>query len=161
MSSKTQFEILYAYHWSTCQRLLKCAGQISPQDYFNQPGYGRGSIHNLFVHLLSAAHSWRLGLEQAKQPASINPEDYPDLPAIVRGIADEQVAWERLLDALSATEIEAEMSLTDRRGRLWEIPRWRILQHVALHGMQHHTELAQLLTAAGQSPGDIDFIFYR
>jgi uncharacterized damage-inducible protein DinB len=62
---------------------------------------------------------------------------------------------------LSATEIEAEMSLTDRRGRLWEIPRWRILQHVALHGMQHHAELAQLLTAAGQSPGDIDFIFYR
>jgi uncharacterized damage-inducible protein DinB len=40
------------------------------------------------------------------------------------------------------------------------LPRWRIFQHLVLHGMQHHTELAQLLTAKGQSPGDIDFVFY-
>jgi len=35
------------------------------------------------------------------------------------------------------------------------------LQHLILHGMQHHTEIAQLLTLKGQSPGDIDFIFYE
>jgi uncharacterized damage-inducible protein DinB len=44
---------------------------------------------------------------------------------------------------------------------VWTFPRWRVLQHLALHGMQHATEIAQLLTVKGQSPGDIDFIFYR
>jgi len=161
MFSKTQFEILYAYHWSTRQRLLKCAAQISPEDYHKQPGYGRGSIHNLLFHLLNAEQSWRLGLEQGQQLVPLNSEDYPDLEAIQEGTAGEQAAWEQLLEKLSATEIEADLELTDRRGRGWSLPRWRILQHVALHGMQHHAELALLLTANGQSPGDIDFIFYR
>jgi uncharacterized damage-inducible protein DinB len=62
---------------------------------------------------------------------------------------------------LSVDEIEGNLNLTDRHGTVWAIPRWRIIQHVILHGMQHHTELAQLLTAKGQSPGDIDFIFFQ
>lgn len=161
MFSKTQFDVLYAYHWSTRQRLLKCAAQVSPQDYHRQPGYGRGSIHNLLFHLLNAELSWRLGLEQGKQLPPLDATDYPDLASIQVEAAGEQAAWEGLLESLSAAEIESEMSLTDRRGREWNMPRWRILLHVALHGMQHHAELAQLLTAAGQSPGDIDFIFYR
>ncbi|MFN8458639.1 MAG: hypothetical protein U0401_28965 [Anaerolineae bacterium] len=38
---------------------------------------------------------------------------------------------------------------------------FRQTQHLILYGMQHQTELAQLLTAKGRSPGDIDFIFFR
>ena len=41
------------------------------------------------------------------------------------------------------------------------MPLWRVLQHLILHGMQHHAELAQLLTAKGQSPGNLDFIFFQ
>jgi uncharacterized damage-inducible protein DinB len=53
------------------------------------------------------------------------------------------------------------MELINRRGDIFPTPRWRVLQHLVLHGMQHHSELAQLLTAKGQSPGNIDFIFYE
>lgn len=161
MFSKIQFQYLYAYHWDTCQRLLKSAAQVSQEEYFRQHSYGRGSMHSLFFHLFSAARSWRLGLEQGEQLPPLNAEEFPTLAAIQRGIAEEQAAWNRLLERLSAAEIEGEISLTDRRGRVWELPRWRILQHVVLHGMQHHAELAHLLTASGQSPGDIDLIFYR
>ena len=161
MFSKIQFEFLYAYHWSTRRRLLEHAGKLASEDYFKEPGYGRGSMHSLFFHLLNAEQSWRLGLERGQQLPPLNAEDYPDLATIRAGIAGEQAAWDQMLEKLSAAEIESDLDLTDRRGRLWPMPRWRILQHVALHGMQHHAELAQLLTANGQSPGDIDFIFYR
>ncbi len=32
---------------------------------------------------------------------------------------------------------------------------------LVLHGMQHHAELALMLTQKGKPPGDIDFIFYK
>jgi hypothetical protein len=40
------------------------------------------------------------------------------------------------------------------------IPRWLVLHHLLLHGMQHHAELAQLPTLQARSPGDMDFIFH-
>lgn len=38
--------------------------------------------------------------------------------------------------------------------------RWHCLYHVVNHGMQHRSEAAHLLTAYGQSPGDIDFSLF-
>ena len=66
-----------------------------------------------------------------------------------------------LSGSLSDGDIAAEVELTNWRGDRLKLPRWRVLQHLVLHGMQHHAGLARLLTARGHSPGDIDFIFYR
>ena len=122
MFSKTQFEFLYAYHWSIRRRLLEHTGKLASEDYFKESGYGRGSIHSLFFHLLNAEQSWRLGLKSGQQLAPLNAEDYPDHAAIQAGIAGEQAAWDRLLDKLSSAEIEADLDLTDRRGRGWSLP---------------------------------------
>ena len=37
---------------------------------------------------------------------------------------------------------------------------WQALAHVVNHGTQHRSEVAVLLTAAGNSPGDLDMIDY-
>ena len=37
---------------------------------------------------------------------------------------------------------------------------WQMLAHVVNHGTQHRSEAAALLTEAGQSPGDLDMIFF-
>ena len=161
MSSTAQFQTLFAYHWHTNARLLECAAKLPESDYKAHPGFGHGSIHDLLFHLLRTDYSWRLGLETGQQPAPLNPEDFPDLTTLQAGFEREQTAWQTLLNGLDVEEIEAGIELVRRSGASAIIPRWRILQHVVLHGMQHHTEVAQLLTAKGQSPGDIDFIFFR
>jgi uncharacterized damage-inducible protein DinB len=101
-----------------------------------------------------------MGMEAGQQVSGLRPEDFPDLGSIQAALEAEQNAWEGLLDRLAAEEIEGTIDLTNWRGDTVTFPRWRILQHLILDGMQHHSELAQLLTAKGQSPGNLDFIFY-
>ena len=160
MSSQSQYQTLFAYHWHTAQRLMVCAAKLSDADDTDNPGYGHGSIHDLLFHLLRTDRSWRLALETGKQTAGVRPEEFPDLQSLQAGFAGEQLAWQALLDGFSDEAIEGSVNLTNWRGEGMTIPLWRVLQHLVLHGMQHHAELAQLLTAKGQSPGDLDFIFF-
>jgi uncharacterized damage-inducible protein DinB len=160
MFTQDQFRILFDYHWHTTRRLLDSAAQLNDADYHENPGYGHGSIHDLFFHLLRTDLTWRLGLELGKQLAGIKIEDYPTLQSLKNGFVDEEKAWNALLETLTDEQIQGDLSLTNWRGETEAITRWRILQHLALHGMQHHSELARLLTFKGHPPGDLDFIFY-
>lgn len=161
MFVESQFQTLFAYHWHTTTRLLDSAEKLSDAAYHENPGYGHGSLHDLFFHLFRTDKSWLAALESGKQTAGVKPDDYADRAALCAGFAETQAAWQNYLDALTAEQIEGKVELQNWRGDKMTLPLWRILQHLAFHGMQHHTEIAQLLTAKGQSPGDIDFLFYR
>lgn len=160
MLAKSQFQNLYAYHWGTTRRLMACADKLSEVDYKEVPQHGRGSIHDLLLHILRADNGWRLGLETGRQQFRVNDDAFPNLESLQVAFEAEQAAWQTLLDSLSEEQIAGNITLTPLRGDDRTFSYWRILQHVVLHGMQHHSELAQLLTAKGQSPGDIDFLFY-
>lgn len=161
MFVKEQYRIQFAYHFEVTRRMMEAAGRLSVEDYRAETGYGRGSVHGLLFHLLRTDAGWRGGLETGQQPPPLPAEEYADLLALRRGFEQEQVAWEVLLERLSEAEIVGDVSLTTRGGHTVVLRGWRVLQHVVLHGMQHHAEIAQLLTTGGQSPGDIDFILYE
>ena len=158
--AKTQFQTLFAWHFHTRELLVERATRLPEVDYFENPGYGHGSIHALLFHLMRADRAWRIALETGVQPPPEKIESYPDFPALQAAFAVEQSSWLAFLDRLTDEMIEADLELTTWRGGRFNIPCWRVLQHLILHGMQHHTEIAYLLTLKGQSPGDIDFIFY-
>jgi uncharacterized damage-inducible protein DinB len=159
--TQSQFQTLFAYHWHTTARLLDCAARLDEAAYRAHPGYGHGSIHDLLFHLLRADLIWRQTLETGNRPTPPRPETYPTLESLRAGFEGEQAAWQALLARYNPMEFEGEVSLTNRGGEVMTMPLWRVLQHVVFHGMQHHAEIAALLTAKGQSPGDLDFIFFR
>jgi len=160
MTTKSNLQTLFDYHWYTTRRLMDCAAQLEISAYLDNPGYGHGSIHDLLFHLLRTNSSWRLGLETGRQLPPLQGEDYPDLQSLRDGFQQEQDEWHALLDRLEEEDIESDMNLTNWRGDTVSMRRWEILHHLVLHGVQHHAELAQLLTLKGQSPGNLDFIFF-
>jgi uncharacterized damage-inducible protein DinB len=157
----SHFQTLFDYSFDTAQRLLAGARELNKAELYENPGYGRGSIHDLFIHLLSAMRGWRMGLQGGQQPDGIEAGQFPDLDALQHAFEEERSAWRGYLDAIDEESAGSNVELTTRHGMKRTFPRWRILQHLLLHGMQHHAELAQLLTERGRSPGDIDFIFYQ
>lgn len=161
MSAKSQMETLFAYHWHTTERMLACAARLDEAGYRQSPGYGHGSIHDLLFHLLRTDEGWRQALETGRQASSLQPEAFADLASLQVGFGQEQAAWQAFLDGIGDGNLEEDVHLTNWRGDALTMPLWRILQHLVLHGMQHHAELAEMLTLQGQSPGNIDFLFYR
>jgi uncharacterized damage-inducible protein DinB len=161
MPSKQQFLTLFAYHWHLNERFLALAAQLNADDYNANPGYGHGSVHALLFHVMSTSCAWRNALETGQQRRPYQLSDFPDLPTLRAEFAHEQQAMQQYLDKLSDEVIGNPVTLRNWRGDPMQAPLWRILQHLILHGMQHHTELAQLLTAKGYSPGNIDFIFFE
>ncbi|MDX1435754.1 MAG: DinB family protein [Anaerolineales bacterium] len=159
MSLKEQYKTLYRYHDFTTRKLLQRARNLDPPELNSPLDYGRGSIIEIFLHILRASHSWRLGLETRARQAFPNPESYDHLDALEAGFDGEKKGWALYLDSLTDAKISEDIELIDSH-RTLVTPRWRILQHVLFHGMQHHSELAQILTVRGNSPGDLDFILF-
>lgn len=153
MSEKAHLQTLFSYHWHTTDRLIEGAARLSEEDY--------GPLHPILFHMLLVSRSWRVSLETGQQPRALAAEDYPTRASIAAGFAAERAAWETLLEGLSEEAIGEEMAMRRYNGQQADLARWRVLHQVLLHGMQHHSELAQLLTERGQSPGNIDFILYR
>ena len=161
MTSTSQFTPLYAWHFRTTRLLIDRAAALAEADYRANPGHGHGSIHDTLFHLLRTDMSWRAALETGEQKAGASPADYPTLEALRAGFEAEERAWAAYLAGVTDASARDEVSLKNWRGEPFTMALWRILQHIVLHGMQHHGELAQTLTALGQSPGNIDFLFFR
>ena len=160
MTNQSQFMNLFAYHFDTTLSLLSHARELESSQLEKDPGYGRGSIMGIFTHLLSADRGWRIGLETARQTRPLDPDQTYDLDRLQVEFEGEANAWVAFLTGLDDETLSADIELTTLRGHTRTFARWRVLQHLLLHGMQHHAELAQLLTEQGHSPGDLDFIFY-
>jgi len=158
---KEQYQTLYAYGSHTVQTLLDKAALLDDGAYHVHPGYGHGSLHDLFYHLFVTLRGWRIALETGTQPARPKPSDFAGLQAVSVGLAEEGDGWQRLLAGLSDEQIAGPIVLMRASGERSDFIYWRVLQHLVLHSMQHHTEIAKLLTDKGQSPGDIDFLFYN
>ena len=161
MFLQAQFQTLFAYHWHTTLNLLELASILDDAEYHANPGYGHGALHDLFFHLLRTDMSWRKALQTGRQTAGIEPAQFPDYESLRAGFAQEQAEWQMYLQGLSEEQIQNNIELVNWRGDAVTFARWRILQHLVLHGMQHDAEIAQLLTAKGQAPGNLDFIFFQ
>ena len=155
------YQTLFAFGWHTTANLLDKAAQLDDTSRNTDPGYGQGSIHDIFVHLLLALNSWRTTLETGQHPPPREAVGLDEVPALRQALEQEFAAWQALVGGLSDEQIVGSVTLTNARGHTYDMPYWRVFQQLVFHNMQHATELAQLLTAAGHSPGDIDFLFFK
>jgi uncharacterized damage-inducible protein DinB len=149
------------YHFATTRALMDLAEKLETADYLAKNGYSADGIHGTLFHLTVVANAWRTGLTTGKQGVTFDRERVQTLADVRAQQAIEEAAWLAYLETQSDADIAAERHLTNWRGEPVSFYTWQILQHFVLHGMQHHSELARMLTDKGHSPGNIDFLYFK
>jgi uncharacterized damage-inducible protein DinB len=148
-----QIRWLYAYdRWAT-RRLLGVLDGLDPEAWTRTDAVGDRCLADILVHHLGASQRWRIAFQTQGEGESPHPEDDP-LPTIAEMRERWDAEWTIVDDWLP--------SITDGfvAYTFDAIPIWQMLVHVINHGTQHRAEAAALLTAEGQSPGELDMINY-
>ncbi len=152
---------LCAYNaWATT-RLLNSAAKLSEEEYTTPGRCNQSSIKEMLFHMLRYEWVWRslaqFGALTATLPAS---EDYPTLPVLRSAWAAEAETLRQFVTCLDEAALAEKVLVSDRHGQERSFVRWQMLLHLALHSMQHRSEVAMALTTFGHSPGDLDFIYF-
>lgn len=147
-------------HWAN-NRILTQAANVTPEQWTATHDYSQGGLHQTMYHVLRVEQSW-LHIAQFHQRRTDLPpiEQLPTVDSL-RTFAEtgDQIA-RAYLDAVSEDALAEPFSVTRSDGSQVSFVAWEILTHLLYHSAQHRSEAAYLLTRYGQSPGDLDFIFF-
>jgi uncharacterized damage-inducible protein DinB len=118
-------------------------------------------LRTILVHELDVEWSWRVRLASAARTAfapdddELVATDFPDVAAIRDRWATDEAEMRAWLATLDGAALEGPCR-TESSGH--GHPFWFHLQHLYSHAIQQFADCAVLLTAAGRSPGELDFL---
>lgn len=146
--------LLWDYSFWATARILSAAERLTGEQFNATPPLRDGaSVRQTLTHALNAEQGWRQGLQGTprERVTRLSEADLPDAARLAARWREEEAVTRAWLGTLDDAALTAD---------LWDQPLWTYLVHVANHGMQHRSEAAMLLTHYGQSPGDVDMLFY-
>jgi uncharacterized damage-inducible protein DinB len=153
----------FDYNYWRNQKILAKAAQIQPWQIEAPTTFPFVSLRGTLVHTLAAEVLWFQRLHNYESPtALLTKDEFPTLQSIVQRWAQVEADWRKWLNKLTAADLAAERTYQLLGGGRPSVTDKLVncLLHVVNHGTQHCAEMAQMLTNYGQSPGNIDLIYY-
>ncbi len=153
---------LYEYKaWADARILATAAGLSTAQFLEPVARLSHGSLRGTLVHILATEIVWRLRCQEGISPTALPAEGaFPTLEALVDRWQAEEDAMRAFLGSLDDEDLDRAVRYTTTKGIPHENTLWTLLVHVVNHGTQFRGEAAVVLTGYGQSPGDLDLIFF-
>jgi uncharacterized damage-inducible protein DinB len=154
-------ERLYDYSYWANRKIFSVLTQLTPEQFTQNVAGSYGSVRNTLVHILSAEWGW---LDRCGGPArgpALKAEDYPTVDSLIGTWTTVEAHMRSFLASLTDADllrsIEFKLPAADRAQvmRLGDL-----MQHGANHGVHHRGQVALLLRALGQVPGNFDLLIY-
>lgn len=150
---------LYEYGIWANTKLLNTARGLTDEQLRKPFTQFEFTLLGSFVHLVSAEGRWYQSWIGAPMEERLTVNDLPTLDAV-------RARWEKLyserrafIESLTPERLQQPL-VRKLQGQEQSIPLWQALVHVANHGTQHRSEIALMLTDLGQSPGDLDMVWW-
>lgn len=158
--NKKDIHVLYEYNRWANARILGAAAKISEAQFLAPGEFGHGGLRGTLVHTLFAEWIWRLRWQGAAPNVRWKPQDFPTIAHLKTRWLEEEMKLMEFVDGLTEKRLKAEFDYISTEGRAHRRVVWEAMAHLVNHGTQHRSEAAAMLTAMGQSPGDIDLIVF-
>ena len=148
----------YTY-WAR-DRILDTASQLSPEEFTRDAGLDHRSVRQALVHT-AATETYIRGRATGTQPeATIDPDADYTVESLREAWGREETALRNLLASLTDEELDNSFDY-EYAGKTYKSePVWQLIYQLTVHGTQHRSEVAMVLTQLGHSPGNIDFLTY-
>ena len=141
------------------RKLLAIAAELSDEQLDAPTGYGHGSIRGTLQHLVRVQWWWRAVITASGQV----PQSGPEIGETVAEISEFHDTEAGRITAWLAQQTDETLATPFTsmfRDQPFQIIPWQALTQMITHSLQHRSEIAGWLTAAGHSPGNLDFIFF-
>jgi uncharacterized damage-inducible protein DinB len=153
---------LFDYLYWVNRRLLDAAAGVTPSQFREATTVTTRNLRATLVHELDVEWSWRLNLQGRSlddwgDDEELRPEDYPDVASLRDHWARDEAEMRAWITTLSDEDLQRPVSSAFTRD---ERPLWQYLLHIVTHAAQQHADAATLLSLAGRSPGEIEYLEY-
>jgi len=162
VSKRELIQSLFDYNEWANNAILDAASSLAEEEVTRDRGEGaagHGSLQGILLHILGSHVSWLM--RWTGQPPHIaRVEPGAVMPAIRESYANAHERLHAYVDSLTDDALDAETGLMDPQDgqwRTWRRPLWQVMLSTGTHAAQHRGEAALILTALGQSPGEIDY----
>ena len=149
----------FEYGYWANRKLLGVVSRLTPEEFTRNVAGSYGSVRNTLVHMLSAEWGWMARCGGPERGPALKGEDYRTFDTLVeQWLVVEGYVYE-FLEALTDADLQRVIEFDFGRGPMAG-PVGELLEHAANHGVHHRGQVALLLRALGQTPGNVDLLFY-
>ena len=158
--NKQDILLLYKYNQWTNKKILDATSMVTQEQFLAPASFPHGGLRGTLVHALFAEWIWRNRWEGTSPTVRLKPDDFPTFEALRTRWTEEEKLLMAFVENVTDERLNSKFSYKATNGTPYERILWQAMAHLVNHGTQHKTEAAAMLTDFGQSPGDIDMIFY-
>jgi uncharacterized damage-inducible protein DinB len=154
------FIVLYDYDRWANARMLDAAAMLIPKQLFHEHGHSWGSVHGLLTHMMSAEWIWLRRWQGESPKAMLAPQDFPTLEAVRTYWSEVEAELQAFVAAQTEESLLRTVAYTNTKGRMYALPLWQLMAHLANHGTHHRGELAAMFALLDAPHPEEDWYLY-
>jgi uncharacterized damage-inducible protein DinB len=158
--NKQDILILYPYNQWANARILNTAANVTAEQFLAPASFPHSGLRGTLAHALSAEWIWRSRWEGTSPSSVLKLDAFPTFETLRSRWAEEDKKLMDFVEAITDERLNQSFDYRNTSGTPFTRILWQAMAHVVNHGTQHRAEAAAMLTDLGQSPGDIDLIFF-
>lgn len=151
----------YDYNEWANGHVLDAASRLREEELARDLGASFGSVQGNLAHTLGAQGLWLSRWTDGPPPSLPSLEDGRVMETLRPAYDTSHTAVRAYLEPLTEDDLGRVFSYVDTQGVAQERLLSQSLLHVVNHGTHHRAESALLLTALGQPPRQLDYVFFE